>query len=219
MSDLQRILETRVHIVSGSLAVSPGHVTEHFASPAAALDVARSWLQRLPDALQARWMAAPGGHIILNAGQHGFVLGESMYRNRTLVDVAWLKLAVYPDDRMVFLTPVGHLIAHLVGWGSGTKARPALVAPAPVLRAWEQFVSGVQSCFRAGYGLTPAGSASDGPAARFDATIYLAEGIAAYLDDRRRLNVRDPRLEKLLAATLFQETSYFVQTGFPSREQ
>ena len=211
MSDLQRILETRVHIVSGSLAVSPGHVTEHFASPAAALDVARSWLQRLPDALQARWMAAPGGHLVFNAGQHGFVMGGSVYQGRTLLDVAWLKLALYPDDRVAFLTPVGHLIAHLVGWGSGTKAQPALVVPAPVLRAWDQFVGGVQSCFRAGYSLNAA--------AQSDATVYLAEGIAAYLDDRRHLNVRDPRLEKLLAATLFQETSYFAQTGLPSREQ
>lgn len=211
MSDLQRTLETRVHIVSGSLAASPGHVIEHFATPADALAAARLWLQRLPDPLWRRWLAAPGGHIVLNAGQHGFVPGDSIYQGRTLMDVAWLKLAVYPDDRVMFLTPVGHLIAHLVGWGSETKAQPALVAPAPALRAWDQFVSGVQSCFRVGYGLSVA--------AQSDVTGYLAEGIAAYLDDHRRLNVRDPRLEKLLAATLFRETSYFVQTGLPRREQ
>lgn len=191
-----------MHIVSGSLAASPGHVTEHFATPAAALSAAGSWLQRLPDPLFVCWLASPGGHIVLNADRHGFAQGESMYQGRTLVDVAWLRLAVYPDDRVGFLTPVGHLISHLVGWGSGEQGQPAFVAPAPALRAWDQFASGVQSCFQAGYGLSAA--------SRSDTTVYLAEGIAAYLDDRRRLNVRDPRLEKLLAATLFRESAYLV---------
>lgn len=217
MSDLQRLLETRVHIVSGSLAASPGHVTEHFATPAAALDATRPWLLHLPDPLLAQWLAAPGGHVVLNAGQHGFVPGDNIYQGRTLVDVAWLKLAVYPDDPVAFLAPLGHLIAHLLGWSSGlssysgAQAQPTLDPAAPVLRAWEQFVSGVQSCFRAGYGL--------GTAAQTDATAYLAEGIAAYLDDRRRLNIRDPRLDKLLASTVFRETSYSARTGFPHREQ
>ena len=217
VSDLQRLLETRVHIVSGSLAVSPGHVTEQFATPAAALAATRPWLRRLPDPLLALWLAAPGGDVILNAGLHGFVPGDSAYQGRTLLDVAWLKLAVYADDPVAFLTPLGHLIAHLLGWGSGlssysgTQAQPALDAPAPVLRAWDQFVNGVQSCFRAGYGLSTA--------AQTDVTAYLAEGIAAYLDDRRRLNVRDPRLHKLLASTVFRETSYSARTGLPHREQ
>jgi len=68
------------------------------------------------------------------------------------------------------------------------------------LKAWSQFESGVQSCFRAGYGLSPA--------ARSDPKAYLIEGVAHFLADRRSLNLNDPRLEKLLAATLFNQASY-----------
>ena len=56
------------------------------------------------------------------------------------------------------------------------------------------------SCFRGGYGRSQA--------ARTDVTAYLAEGIAAYLADRSGLNVSDPRLEKLLAATVFNPAMY-----------
>jgi hypothetical protein len=58
----------------------------------------------------------------------------------------------------------------------------------------------LESCFRAGYGRSEA--------ARQNSDTYLAEGIAAYLVDRRQLNLQDPALEKLLRATIFRSQSY-----------
>ncbi len=186
------LLYPRIHILPGALARSPGHVSEHFANPASALSGVLSWLQDLPEPLVERWLAAPGGHIILNDQQHGFVSGDNTFRNRTLVDVAWLKLA-FVSEGVRFLTPVGHLIARIVGWEQGTEAEPAL-------KGWDQFEGGVQSCFRAGYGISAE--------AQQDVGAYLAEGIAHYLTDRRSLNQHDPRLERLLAVTLFNPKAY-----------
>lgn len=185
-------LYPRIHIQPEALTRSPGHVSEHFANPASALSGVLARLQDLPEPLLKRWLAAPWGHIILDNQQHGFVPGDNMFRNRTLVDVAWLKLA-FVADGIRFLTPAGHLIARIAGWGQAPEAEPAL-------RGWEQFESGVQSCFRAGYGISTK--------AQQDIGTYLAEGIAHYLSDRRSLNQHDPRLEKLLISTLFDPKKY-----------
>lgn len=182
----------RIHILPDALARSPGHVSEQFANPANALSGVLSRLQILPEPLVARWLASAGGHIILNHLQHGFVPGDNTFRDRILLDAAWLKLAFVVDE-VQFLTPVGALIAWLVGWEQATAIEPAL-------KGWEQFESGVQSCFRAGYGVSLE--------AQVDVTAYLAEGIAHYLTNRRSLNRHDPRLEKLLAVTLFDPKVY-----------
>ncbi len=201
----QRVLQARTHIVAGSLAASPGHIVEHFPTPAAALNSLVPWLQGLPDPLLAHWLAIPGGHVVLNAERHGFTRGESTYGDRTLEDVAWLRLALYPQDRLAYLSPLGYLIACLLGWPVGGPA-----SRAPILKAWEDFTLGVQDSFRPGYGLSDK--------ARTDETAYLAESIAAYLDDRRSLNARDPRIEKLLAATVFKASSYLASPKPPKPE-
>ena len=189
---LQNRLYPRIHILPGALARSPGHVAEHFANPARALSGVLAQLQELPEPLVKRWLSAPQGHIVLNSQQHGFIPDDNAFRNRALVDVAWLKLAFVADE-VRFLTPAGYLIARITGWEQATEIEPAL-------KGWKQFESGVQSCFRAGYGLSAE--------AQRDVGAYLAEGIAHYLADRRSLNRHDPRLEKLLAATLFDSKAY-----------
>ena len=146
----------------------------------------------LPKPLSERWLATSRGHIVLNHQQHGFVSGDSLFRQRILVDVAWLKLA-FIADAVRFLTPVGRLVVNIVGWGQAPEVEPAL-------KGWEQFVGGVQGCFRAGYGISLE--------AQQDVGVYVAEGIAHFLVDRRSLNRHDPRLEKLLAATLFDPAAY-----------
>ena len=149
-------------------------------------------IRSLIQPLIQRWLAAPGGHIILNNQRHGFVSGNNRYRQRILEDVAWLKLAFVSED-VHFMTPVGMLIARIAGWEQETESGPAL-------KGWKQFEIGVKGCFRAGYGISSE--------AQQDAKAYLAEGIAHFLVDRQRLNRHDPRLEKLLVSTLFNPDAY-----------
>ncbi len=181
-------LISRVHFESGALARSPGHVRQRYPTPAAAMKATLHYLQPLPEALIARWLAEDRGHIIIQASQHGFELGKSRFRRRWLEDVAWVRITLLVDDPIDYLMPVAALLASLIGWGS---------TPDQATQPWQDFVRGVRSSFDAGYGRRDE--------ARADVDAYLAEGIAWYLVDRRGLNITNPRLEKLLRATVFNE--------------
>ena len=184
-------LVQRVHISPDALARSPGNVAEHFDAVSDALAATLTLLRPLPGGLIDRWLAKPGGHIIIDARKHEFVAGESLFRGRALPNVAWVRLALLVEDPISYLTPVGWLIARILDWGQ------------PNARAdqrWRDFERGVQSGFAAGYGRSDA--------ARADVNAYLAEGIAWHLADPRGLNMENPRLHKLLRATVFSEAFY-----------
>ncbi len=185
---LQSPLISRIHISPEALARSPGHVSEHFDTVSDALAATLALLQPLPRALVDLWLAQPRGHVVIDALEHGFVTGESVFRGRALLDVAWLRLTLLVDDRIAYLTPAGWLIARIIGWAQ-PHARDD--------QRWRDFERGVRSGFAAGYGRSQA--------ARTDADAYLAEGIAWYLADPKSLNIVDPRLYKLLRATVFDE--------------
>jgi hypothetical protein len=182
-------LAPRVHISPDALARSPGHVAERFETVSDALAATLALLRPLPEALVARWLATPRGHVIIDARQHGFVAGESLFRGRALADVAWVRLALLVDDPVAYLTPVGWLIVRIMGWGQDNIRDD---------QRWRDFERGVQSGFAAGYGRSEAAQA--------DMNAYLAEGIAWHLADARGLNAADPRLHKLLRATIFDES-------------
>jgi len=192
MSFSQRLL-ARVHISPDALARSPGHVAERFETVSDALTATLALLRPLPEGLTERWLTASRGHVIIDARRHGFTAGESRFRGRALQDAAWVRLVLLVDDPVSYLTPVGALIARISGWG-----RPNACAD----HRWRDFERGVQSGFAAGYGRSEA--------ARADVNAYLAEGVAWYLADPRGLNITDPRLYKLLRATVFSEAFYWM---------
>jgi len=181
----------RIHISPEALARSPGHVSEHFDTVSDALAATLAILQPLPRALVDLWLAQPRGHIVIDAQEHGFVTGESLFRGRALQDAAWLRLALLVDDPIAYLTPVGVLIARIIGWGQPHARHD---------QRWRDFERGVRSGFAAGYGRSEA--------ARADVDAYLAEGVAWYLADASGLNIEDPRLHKLLRASVFNEAFY-----------
>ena len=179
-------LRPRLHILPETLARSPGHISERFATPIAALNALERQLQPLPAALVAHWLLRPEGHIILNARKHEFEIGPSPDHPRNLVDVAWTRLALSSDPRN-FLLPTGppHHPRARLGPGRWSGTHPEKLG---------LVCDRGQQRLRAGYGYSPE--------ARSDVIAYLAEGIAAYLTDRRELNLRDPALEKLFARAI-----------------
>ena len=181
----------RVHISPDALARSPGHVAEHFDTVSDALVTTLALLRPLPEALVNMWLLEPRGHVVIDAREHGFVAGESTFRGRVLQDAAWARRALLVDDPITYLTPAGWLFARIIGWGQ-PDARSD--------QRWLDFERGVRSGFVAGYGRSDA--------ARTDVNAYLAEGIAWYLADTRGLNTEDPRLHKLLRATVFNDRFY-----------
>lgn len=188
---MHETLSARIHISPDALARSPGHVAEHFDTVSDALTATLALLRPLPSALLERWLAKPRGHVIIDARQHGFTPGESQFRGRDLQDAAWLRLALLVDDTISYLVPAGYLIAHITGWNQPDARED---------QRWLDFERGVQSGFKAGYGRSEA--------ARTDVNAYLAEGIAWFLADSRSLNIADPRLYKLLRATIFDDHFY-----------
>lgn len=186
-------LHDRLHILPETLARSPTPVGERFPTPMALLAAVAQGLTPLPLPLREAWLAAPGGHLVLTPDRHGFAPGPQPVRREMLADVAWLRASLWLTDRTTFYEPVGWLVCHLL------RDRFDLEAAASVT-SWASFWRGLESGRQAGYGLSEA--------ARGETSAYLAEGVAAYLGDRMALNERDPRLEKLLAATLFNPQFY-----------
>jgi len=184
-------LFARIHISPDALARSPGHIRERYGTGIAAMQATWAYLRPLPEALIKQWLARKRGHIIIDAVQQGFQPGTNRFRARQLEDVAWVKLTLLADDPRAYLMPVGALIAHLIGWGQ-THHREN--------QPWRDFLGGVRAGFEAGYGHSSA--------AQVDMGVYLAEGIAWYLVDRRELNIENPQLEKLLRATVFNNDWY-----------
>ncbi len=181
----------RIHLAPDVLARSPGHVSEHFSTGVEAMRATLAYLRPLPRAWVQRWLAQERGHLVIHPTRHGFQAGVQTFRGRALEDVAWMQLSLLIDDPIAYLTPFGMLMAHLIHWEERDKWQS---------QAWRDVARGVQSGFEAGYGRSEA--------AREQIDIYLAEGIAWYLVDRRALNIANPRLEKLLRSTLFRDDWY-----------
>ncbi len=173
------------------LARAPEEVRSRFATPGQVMQATLAYLRPLPPALIARWLAQEGGHIVIDHARHGFDQGPCAFRGRELSQVAWIRIDLLVADPITYLHPVGKLLAHILGWTS---------SPQPRTQAWRDLVQGVRRGFNAGYGRDQA--------ARSSPIDYLAEGIAWYLVDRRAFNVADPRLEKLLRATVFNPSWY-----------
>ncbi len=181
----------RVHVTHDAVARSPRAVQEWCKTGVQALTTTIAMLEPLPQALLSRWLQTEDGHVIINAHRHDFTTEAAAFRGRSLSGVAWVNLQWLLQDPVLYLMPIGVLIAHKIGWGKANQ---------PKNQPWQDFVRGVLSGFEAGYGRHQAALRHPG--------YYLAEGIAWYLVDSRQLNIENPRLQKLLRRTLFSETWY-----------
>lgn len=180
----------RIHTTPDLLSRSCGRVSARFDTPMAAVNALLQMLQPLPAPLLQHWLREMGGHIIINSRQHAYTGGSLPWHGQSLPQVAQINIAFSISDPVYYLTPIGHLICEHLAWNR----------PQSCLKDPDTFARTVRRCFDAGYGLRPA--------ARQDATTYLATGIAAYLVDRRQFNIHDPALEKLLHATVFSRRGY-----------
>lgn len=186
-------LYPRIHILPDTLAHSPTSVIAAFPLPTRLLAATQQMLAPLPAPLVEAWLRDESGHIVIGAATHAFIPGPSTVFQRQLEDVAWVQASRLVEDTAGFLVPAGRLIHSLIlnRWRLPRQPSPAV---------WEQFWAGLTSCHRAGYAASQ--EALD------DVDLYLAEGIARWLADRRGLNLEDPRLEKLLAAAFFNADFY-----------
>ncbi len=181
----------RVHVTPDAVTHSSREVRARFETGVQALKATLAMLEPLPKALVSRWLRTDDGHVIINASQHAFTWEKTDFRGRSWYGVAWVRLSWLLQDPIRYLTPIGILIAHKIGWEQ---------TPQPQNQPWRDFVQGVLAGFKAGYGRSPS--------SQHHPIHYLAEGIAWHLVDSRQFNIENPQLQKLLRRTVFSEDWY-----------
>jgi len=190
----QRLLHNKIHVADGAYAASGRGVQGRFASGwSAALHVAQL-LGGLPDAALGWWAEQPGGHLLLTSGDDGYraalAVDEELRQGVACLPLAWV-IEGNREGLAAALRPLDHLLGcagaegHWLSEGGGITPR------------WARIGGQIAGLFRLGYG--------ESPASRQNAHAYLAEGLALALINRRRLNVNDPKLERLLFASLLSE--------------
>jgi len=123
-------------------------------------------------------------------------VGAQSLRRQELEAVAFISLTDLVEEPLRALHVVGHLLDHLLGCqgapqGGWLSDGHALSPP------WVEIGQQVPALFKLGYAIDQIAAANPRQ--------YFAQSLAWYIQNRRRLNVADPLIERLLRQTLFSE--------------
>jgi hypothetical protein len=187
------LLHHKIHVRPDALARSRGDVQERLPSSwQAAIEIAAQW-RGLPEDALLWWAEQPTGHILLTAGESGYSADPLEHAGDMLVGVALIPLRqiLYQRDQAAIhaILPLDHLL----GCGGDGEGR-WLSEGGAIHPRWARIGGQIADLFALGYGLSEAG--------RQDPHIYLAEGLWTAIHDRRRLNLADPKLDRLLRSSL-----------------
>jgi hypothetical protein len=193
------LLSRKLHTQPGALAHSGGDVQEQLSSLWQAAIALVLQLDGLPEEALHWWAAHPAGHILLTAHHSGYCEGTLVEDERELTSVSRI-----PLQQIVFHIEQAAIAAlfpldHLLGC-NGAPHEPWLSDGGGLTLYWQRVGQQIARLHTLGYGLSEP--------ARQDVHIYLAEGLYLALNDRRRLNMNDPKLERLLKSSLLS-TSFW----------
>jgi len=199
---LRALTRAKLHLVPGALAQVGTAVSERFDNAWAAVEALTRQLRPFPAGLLHFWAAQERGHVLIGARDGGYVMGPQQCGQRTLDGVAHVALAdlAAANDRPWVL--IGHLLDHLLGC-RGALAGVWLSDGGGITPRWREVGRQVRDLFDLGYGQSAA--------ARRDAHVYFAEGLAACCRDRQAFNVADPLLERLLRRTVMSEVFWLSE--------
>ncbi len=187
------LLQHKIHVERGALAHSRGDIQERLSSPwSAALRLIAQWTG-LPDELFLWWAAQPRGHVLITAADEGYCIDA-----RATGDRALAATALVPMRRVVHQPRQAALLAllpldHLLGC-NGDPTGPWLSEGGGRCPRWQRVGEEIAALFALGYGTSEA--------ARHDPHSYLAEALWMAIHERQRLNIADPKLDRLLHASL-----------------
>ncbi len=191
-SRLRLLLQQKIHVAADAYAGSGRAAQSRFPSAwSAAMETARL-LADLPEGAIHWWAEQPAGHLLLTADDDSYAATLSM-DGEELQGVALLPMAWLVGERARALAAALRPLDHLLGCGGGTDGR-WLSEGGGINPRWQRVGEQIAQLFPLGYGATEA--------SRQNPRVYLAEGLALALRDRQRLNTQDPKLERLLAASL-----------------
>ena len=194
LSNGQRLLlQRKIHVAGGAYAASGRAVRARFPSGWSAAIEMIGLLGGLPEDAIGWWAEQPHGHLLLTADDDSYaalvsVNGEE-WRGVARLPMAWL--VDNPAGALAAaLCPLDYLL------GDGEDGR-WLSSGGGISPRWQRVGTQIAMLFALGYGASAA--------SRIDPRVYLAEGLALALRDRRRLNGQDPKLERLLGASLLSD--------------
>lgn len=197
----RRLLQQKIHVAPGAYASSGLDVRARFASGwSAAIETARL-LGGLPESALLWWAKQPNGHLLLTPADDSYaaVLSTDVLSvdGETWEGVAGLPLAWLLDDESArSLAAILRPLDHLLGCGGVAEGR-WLSGGGGISPRWQHIGAQIAALFPLGYGASEA--------SRQDPHRYLAEGLALALTDRQQLNVNDPKLERLLLASILSD--------------
>ncbi len=210
----QAMLEHKIHVQPDAYARSDGSVQEQLDTGWQGALLLANLLAKLPEPALRWWARQPAGHILFTANDTKYVAGRLDATGRDLAGVSVLPLALVVRQPRAALVRALLPLDHLLGC-QGAENGPWLSDGGGVSPRWLSIGVQIARLFPLGYGLSPA--------AQKDPHLYLAEGLAAALTDRRRLNTADPKLERILKTSILsanfwerflQEEDRGWKTGF-----
>lgn len=194
LTDGQRaLLRHKIHVRTDALARSRGDVQERLSSSwQAAIEIAHQ-LRGLPEDAFLWWAEQPAGHILLTADERGYSRAPLVHAGDTLCGVAFIPLRQILYERQQAAITAILPLDHLLGCGGEADGR-WLSEGNSIHPRWARIGNQIAALFTLGYGLSEA--------ACRDPHHYLAEGLWTSIHDRRRLNLADPKLDRLLRSSL-----------------
>jgi len=202
---LQRLKLSKIHLAPRLLERCPRHVAAQFDSLWAPVETLAERLRPLPTALVQFLTQIPRGHVVLTAGTSHYEIVAQSLHGQQLEAVAFVSLTDLVEDPLCALEKVGHLLDHLLGC-RGVPQGAWLSDGHGLSRPWMEMGGQVRALFELGHALEEMVAASPRQ--------YFARSVAWYVQARRRLNVMDPLIERLLRHTLFNES--FCRRTLPS---
>ncbi len=195
-SMLERLKADRFHVAPRALELSSAAARRRYPQLWAPLQDLAGRLRSLPDGLVRFWLRQPGGHVVVTHLASHYEPGQGYLKNRAFHNVAYVSASDLAEDPITALAPVGSLLDHLLG-NAGMEEGAWLSEGGGVHDALREVALRVVELFPLGYGFDEAACA--------DMRSYFARSLALYLQDRSRLNVADPLLERFFRTSLLSD--------------
>ena len=153
-----------------------------------------AYLELLPAGMLRFLSDHPRGYLVVSA-QSGYVAGEVTIGERVRTNVVRVSLLDL-ESPLTCISIIVQLLDHLLGC-EGKPAGKWLSDGGGITPELASVGEEINQLFSLGYGIDE--EATQNPHS------YLARSLAWYIEDRRTLNVADPRVERLLKRTLMSE--------------
>lgn len=194
--DVRRLLVAKVHLAPQVWNEVPSGIHPLFDNPWSLATHLGRHLAKLPRPCLRFLADHPRGHLVIAPGSSRYAEGAQPVGRQELSDVAHVGLQELVEGRHGVWRPVGQLLDHLLGC-HGEPGGPWLSDGHGISPPWEEVGHRLHALFPLNYGVDEL--------ARSHLHLYLAQSLGWYILDRRRLEVADPLITRLLRTTLLDE--------------